>query len=124
MALPLNDGSMWEPTEEQIQNWTAIYPAIDVIQELNAMWGWLDANPTRRKTKRGITRFVNSWLARAQDKGGSPLARKDVPHGTIKTRDMTSLDDLTHNFLGDQAMTDYFLEKFGQCFVNGERITR
>ena len=34
------------------------------------MAGWLDANPKRRKTKQGILRFVTSWLAREQDKGG------------------------------------------------------
>lgn len=32
------------------------------------MKGWLNANPTKRKTKRGIKRFINSWLSREQDK--------------------------------------------------------
>ena len=33
------------------------------------MRGWLMANPDRRKTKRGISRFINNWLSREQDKG-------------------------------------------------------
>ena len=37
------------------------------------MKGWLDANPTKRKTSRGIKRFVNSWLAKEQDKGGAKI---------------------------------------------------
>ncbi len=35
------------------------------------MVGWLDSNPTRRKTKRGINKFINNWLAGAQDRGCS-----------------------------------------------------
>lgn len=35
------------------------------------MRGWLDANPQKRKTKRGIKAFVVRWLAKEQDKGGS-----------------------------------------------------
>jgi len=35
------------------------------------MKGWLDANPAKRKTKKGILRFVNTWLSKEQDKGGS-----------------------------------------------------
>ena len=42
------------------------------------MRGWLDANPAKRKTKRGINAFIVRWLAKEQDKGGSrpaPLGR-------------------------------------------------
>ena len=29
-----------------------------------------------RKTKRGISRFINSWLARAQDSGGNKVQKQ------------------------------------------------
>ena len=32
------------------------------------MRGWLNGNPTKRKTKKGIARFVNNWLSNEQDK--------------------------------------------------------
>ena len=32
---------------------------------------WADANPTRRKTRNGVVRFITNWLKREQDKGGS-----------------------------------------------------
>ena len=38
------------------------------MQQLRKMCGWLDANPRNRKTKGGILKFVNGWLAREQDK--------------------------------------------------------
>jgi hypothetical protein len=61
--------------EEQVSEWQELYPAVDVLQEVRAMRGWSLSNPTRQKTKRGVLRFVNSWLAKAQNKGGLGLAR-------------------------------------------------
>ena len=42
---------------------------------------------------------------------------------SISTRDMTTLDDLSHNFTGDIKIREYFIEKYGQCFENGFRYT-
>lgn len=41
------------------------------------MIAWLDSNLTKRKTRKGIERFINNWLARTQDSGGSK-GRKEV----------------------------------------------
>jgi len=70
----LNTGERWEPEDTDMIAWAKAYPAVDVFQELKAMESWLDANPKKRKTKGGIKRFVNSWLARAQNQGGSSPA--------------------------------------------------
>ena len=121
-SLPLNTGDTWIPEKADMQIWVQLYPIVDVEQELNAMAGWLHANPTRRKTMRGIKRFINSWLSKAQDKGGaSPLAKEGGK--ILKTRDMSSLDDLTHNVSGDLQTRAYFIKKYGQCFENGVRYT-
>lgn len=71
ISLPLNDGTEYSVTVEQCQEWAGLYPAVDVIQQLRNMRGWLDANPAKRKTKRGINAFIVRWLAKEQDKGGS-----------------------------------------------------
>ena len=71
ITLPLNDGSFYSISQEQCHEWAGLYPAVDVIQQLRSMVGWLNANPSRRKTKRGINAFVNRWLSKEQDKGGS-----------------------------------------------------
>lgn len=78
ISLPLNDGSVYPVSQEQCQEWAGLYPAVDVIQQLRNMVGWLTANPSRRKTKRGINAFVNRWLSKEQDKGGG----KAPPVGT------------------------------------------
>ena len=36
--------------------------------QFKKMRGWLNGNPTKRKTKKGIARFVNNWLSNEQDK--------------------------------------------------------
>lgn len=69
ITLILNDKSEYPIAQSQIDEWKDLYPAVDVLQQLKNMKGWLIANPTKRKTRRGILRFINSWLAREQDKG-------------------------------------------------------
>ena len=70
ITLPLNDKSQYPVYEGAVQKWAELYPAVDVIQQLRNMKGWLEANPTRRKTKSGVLRFITAWLSREQDKGG------------------------------------------------------
>lgn len=67
--LPLNTGEEYPVFGEQIENWQSLYPAVNVMQELRGMRGWLEANPAKRKTKSGINRFINGWLAREQNRG-------------------------------------------------------
>ncbi len=69
--LILNDKSLFFVNDKDIAEWEKLYPAVDVKQELRNMKGWLDANPTRRKTRRSIKRFINNWLTRTQDQGGT-----------------------------------------------------
>ena len=71
ISLVLNDGTEYGVEQEAIDKWASLYPAVDVMQELRKMAGWLDANRTRRKTRRGVEKFINGWLAREQDKGGA-----------------------------------------------------
>ena len=73
-AIPLNDETEWKPTEALFAEYVRLYPNVDIKQQFNVMRGWCLSNPQKRKTKRGITRFVNSWLAREQDKGYRRLA--------------------------------------------------
>lgn len=75
ISLPLNDGTGYPVSVEQCQEWAGLYPAVDVIQQLRNMRGWLDANPAKRKTKRGINAFIVRWLAKEQDKGGTQPAQ-------------------------------------------------
>lgn len=70
ISLMLNDNSLYGIKQEMIVHWSELYPAVDVLQELKKMKGWLEANPNKRKTNRGIMRFITNWLSKVQDKGG------------------------------------------------------
>lgn len=68
VLLPLNDGSEYPVTGAQVREFTDLYRAVDVEAQLRAMRGWLLANPSNRKTRTGIMRFVNRWLGQEQNK--------------------------------------------------------
>lgn len=70
-SLTLNDKTEYWIFDDQVKEWTELFPAVDVMQELRKMKSWLDSNPSRRKTRRGVLRFVNGWLSKEQDKGWS-----------------------------------------------------
>ena len=81
IMLPLNDGKEYPITTSMAEEWQQLYQATNVVTELRKMRGWLLADPARRKTKRGILRFVTNWLSRAQDSGSrgkSTQGRQDV----------------------------------------------
>ena len=76
ISLPLNDGTFFDVSENDRAKWSQLYPNVDVLQQLRNMAGWCDANPAKRKTRGGIKRFITSWLAREQDKGGKAPQNK------------------------------------------------
>ncbi len=70
----LNSGLEWQLAQDDYDEMRRLYPAVDVAAELRKARGWLIGNPTKRKTERGILRFLHTWLARAQDRGGNTHA--------------------------------------------------
>lgn len=72
ISIILNDKTEYPITEADVEGWKDLYPAVDVMQELRKMKGWADANPTKRKTKTGIKRFINAWLSKEQDRYHGP----------------------------------------------------
>lgn len=101
MHLPLNTGS-FGVTQADIDHWAELYPAVDIQAQLRKMIGWLEANPTRRKTKSGIRRFVTTWLAKEQDKGAGniavfPSSRTPLHKPSAnKSYDIEDLEELSH----------------------------
>lgn len=84
IALPLNDGTEKAVTQDEVDKWSGLYPAVDVMTELRKMVGWLDGNPKNKKTRAGIGRFINSWLSRAQD-GAKKVTTENLNGASFKT---------------------------------------
>lgn len=83
ISLPLNDGTFFDVSENDRAKWSQLYPNVDVLQQLRNMAGWCDSNPTKRKTRGGIKRFITSWLSREQDKGGKAPQNKPFVYGDV-----------------------------------------
>ncbi len=76
IAIVLNDGTEYPVYQDMMTVYRGLYPAVDIEQALRDMAGWCLANPTRRKTRTGINRFINGWLAREQNRGGTKKESK------------------------------------------------
>ncbi len=69
--------STWICTEAQVLEWEGLFTNIDVKAQLRTAMAWINANADKRKTAKGMPRFLVSWLTRAVDspRGGSVLRR-------------------------------------------------
>lgn len=79
ISLILNDKSFYNVTVEDVNHYRELYPAVDVAQELRSMCGWLEGNPTKRKTRSGIKGFITRWLSKSQNQGGVGYGGQPVP---------------------------------------------
>lgn len=82
VEIPLNDGSSFTFSQEQVKEFASLYPALDIESEVRKMRAWTLANPDNRKTRRGALRFINAWLSKAQDKapaqGGGTVEHENL----------------------------------------------
>jgi hypothetical protein len=66
--LPCLGGGTFPITPEMVESYESAYPAVNVMLELKKMNAWLISNP--KNMKKNVSRFINSWLSRSQDKSG------------------------------------------------------
>lgn len=92
ILLPLNAGE-FPVSEEDFRLWQGLYPAVDVMQELRAMAGWCHANVKKRKTKDGVKRFINSWLAKAQNNPKAAQGFREGANGQPKSEQRERRND-------------------------------
>lgn len=60
--ITLKDGNKWKPTQEDFDDWIRMFPDVDVKREFDNMRRYCLDKPQKRKTARGIKRFVTNWL--------------------------------------------------------------
>lgn len=100
-TLPLVDGSNYAVSISQVAEWSQAYPAIDVRIELKKFKSWLDANPTRKKTAKGICRAIVNWLSRAQDR-----APGNGSNSIATSSRNTNIEALRQSLAADQDSLD------------------
>lgn len=81
IQIPLGDNTAYNVTQDEITEFSSLYPAVDVLQEYRGMKAWCMSNPHKRKTRNGIKKFINGWLASAQKQARSspPPGKPQLP---------------------------------------------
>ena len=57
----------WNLLVEHIADWKATYPGLDIEAECRKARAWIIANPEKRKTAKGMPRFLLRWFNRTVD---------------------------------------------------------
>ena len=83
IGIPLLGGKEHPVCRKDIDEYVSLYPDINVEQELRNMRGWCLANPTRRKTRKGVRTFINSSILR--------LGQLSISSATIIARAIAAL---------------------------------
>lgn len=86
----------WHFTASHIAEWTPAYPGVDLLVEAHKALAWIKASAERRKTARGMARFITGWFSRSQNRG-SPFSL--VGNGTAVR---PSIDPSALSFTGDE----------------------
>jgi hypothetical protein len=64
-CFPIKGGLLWIPKPEWWSDLCSAYGNRFISWESSQAFLWLQSNPTRLKTSRGMPRFLNGWMARA-----------------------------------------------------------
>ena len=68
MAFPTKSGEWWLLHEDAYDELVATFPDVDVYKQLNLAFAWIRGNEGRRKTDRGMMRFITGWMIRVRDR--------------------------------------------------------
>lgn len=53
--------------QESLEEWTDMFPSINVLNELKRMKAYLDAHPNKKRKAHEMDDFVLRWLSKEQD---------------------------------------------------------
>lgn len=113
--LLMIDGNYYSVTRDEIEKYRSLYPAVDVGQEFRKMIGWIGSHPKNRKTPRGISKFINSWLCRAQDSARPEKNREHAGKPSAPNR-FHNFDqrDVNYDDMVKQQVTEWLHEQEGE----------
>lgn len=76
----------WVLTTARVSEWQESFPGLGIEAEARKALAWLNANPGRRKTARGMPAFLVRWLSRAVDSGRNGRVYGVPTAGKLTTR--------------------------------------
>lgn len=88
----------WGLTKPQAQEILAAFPTLDVPGECRKALLWIQSNPGKRKTAKGMMQFLFNWMSNAQNRWGG---RGSSVHPTNIRVGHTRAEDSTHDQIGE-----------------------
>ena len=76
VSIPLRDGSMYEVSENTVNQLQQLYPNIRVIQSLRKMVDFLYNNDSRRRDYTAMDNYIRWWLEQDSSKAQSETEQK------------------------------------------------
>jgi len=77
--MPTKSGVGYRLPRSLYDTMAKAYLGVGVDRELDKMAAWLVSNPDRRKTSRGMPKFINGWLQRCEPAVPSATVEDDGP---------------------------------------------
>ena len=78
MTFPVvgdKDDPEWPLYQSKIDQYAETYPGVDVLAACRKARQWCIDNVTKRKTPKGMLRFLNAWMERRQNEDPKVRAR-------------------------------------------------
>lgn len=72
---------IWSPSQELRDDLASAFPSLDLAAQLDKARVWCVVNTDRRKTARGMAKFLFGWMERAQNNG-----RAAAPHPRLSAK--------------------------------------
>lgn len=94
------DGQWWSIREKQDRELRAAFPNLNVAGEYTKILVWLNANPPKRKTARGMMAFLFRWFDRAQNRPSAPAPAVPFAVRAEREREDRILDEQTERIFG------------------------
>jgi len=64
-----DESPTWELRQGFVDEFQADFPGIDVVEQFRAALRWVKNNPPKRKTARGMRKFLHGWIERSVNEG-------------------------------------------------------
>lgn len=104
-----NPKAYWRLPSEQLEKWAQTFPGLPIEAECLKALTWLDANPGKRKTSRGMPRFIVGWLLKAErdrTAGSTPRPAMRLPTWDSSWRDRCTHDPKCNSGSRHQTLVD------------------
>jgi hypothetical protein len=80
----LDNGQTWNAPQELVDSIKKTYPKINIQEQLRKAALWLQTNQERRKTARGMPKFLSGWIERSSngphgERTGKPSGNGNIP---------------------------------------------